>query len=302
MENNTFNRIYQGVPQDQKEQLLRFRESHRPRHLVAGGFDWEYLACGQGEETLVILPGGLRSGEAAFRIILALENEYRILAPTYPPAPSVEQWVDGIRAILDAEEVQEAYIFGSSAGGMLGQCFVHKYPERVKKLALGDTSLPDRERGRRYIRQSRFLPLIPIGWVRRMGQRGLPRMVSALPENLRAFWLAYLTELLDRIYTRDWILASYRAGIDYMLNYTFHPDDLRGWPGEILIIESDDDTVIGLEQLKLVREMYPQAQVYTFHNAGHVPAITHEAEYIQLLRDFLKPEEVSHVAELAIPS
>jgi pimeloyl-ACP methyl ester carboxylesterase len=31
-----------------------------------------------------------------------------------------------------------------------------------------------------------------------------------------------------------------------------------------------------------------QAQIYTFHNAGHVPAITHETEYIEVLRNFLK--------------
>jgi pimeloyl-ACP methyl ester carboxylesterase len=32
----------------------------------------------------------------------------------------------------------------------------------------------------------------------------------------------------------------------------------------------------------------PQVQVYTFHNTGHMPAITHEAEYIEVLRNFLK--------------
>ena len=65
-------------------------------------------------------------------------------------------------------------------------------------------------------------------------------------------------------------------------------EDLANWPGEILIVESDDGLTIGLEQLKLLKAMYPQAQAYTFHNAGHVPAITCEAEYIQVLWNFLK--------------
>ncbi len=300
MENVTFNWLYKDVPPQQKEELRHFRLVHPARHLQVDGFDWEYLCCGKGSETLVILPGGLRSGEAAFRIILALENEFQVIAPTYPPAPVVAQWAAGVRAILDAVQVEQAHIFGSSAGGMLAQVFVRKYPQRVKSLILGDTSLPDRERGARYARRKWIFSLIPIWYVRRMGKRGLPRLVSALPEDRRAFWLAYLSELLDRIYTRAWLTAGNQVGIDYMLNYTFHPDDLREWPGKVLIIDSDDDTVIGLEQLKLLKAMYSQAQVYTFHNAGHVPAITHEAEYIQLLKNFLKVEEVGHVPNHAV--
>ena len=65
----------------------------------------------------MILPGGLRSGEAAFRLVLALEGEFRIIAPSYPPQPRIEQWVTGLRAILDAERIPSAHIFGSSAGG-----------------------------------------------------------------------------------------------------------------------------------------------------------------------------------------
>ncbi len=297
MKNKAFDRIYKDVPQAQKEQLLQFRSAHPPKHLLVDGFDWEYVDCGRGAEALAILPGGLRSGEAAFRLILALENEFRIVAPTYPPAPRIEQWVNGVKAILDAGGIEKAHIFGSSAGGMLAQCFVRKYPDRVVKLIIGDTSLPDRTRGERYVRRSRIMPLIPIWLVRRLGRRSLPRLVSELPEGMRPFWLAYLSELLDKIYTRDWLVASYRVGIDYMLNYTFHLDDLNHWPGKMLIIESDDDTTIGLEQLKALKAMYPRAQVYTFHNAGHVPAITHEAENIQLLKDFLKQEEVGHVPE-----
>ncbi len=171
---------------------------------------------------------------------------------------------------------------------MVAQGFVRQYPLRTDKVILGDTSLPDRERGKRWASQRRLLPLIPIWLVRILAKRSLPQMVSVIPDDVRHLWLAYLTELLDRIYSREWLAASYQSGIDYMLNYTFHREDLAGWPGKVLILESDDDTTIGLEQLGLVKAMYPQAQSHTFHNAGHIPAITCEDEYIQVLRDFLK--------------
>ena len=288
MKKEAFDRIYRNVPQAQRDLLFSFRASHAPRHLEADGFDWEYIAGGQAEETLVILPGGLRSGEAAFHLILELEKEYRVIAPTYPAAPRIGQWVDGIKAILDNEKIRQAHLFGSSAGGMVCQCFVRKYPQKVNKLVMGDTTLPDRARGKRYIKTSSMLPFLPIRLVKVLGKRRIPKMVAIFPEDVRAFWQAYLSELMEIIFNRAWITASYQAGIDYLMNYTFHLDDLDQWPGKMLIIESDDDVTIGLEQLKALKEMYPRAQVHTFHNAGHAPALTRENEYIELLRNFLK--------------
>ena len=113
-------------------------------------------------------------------------------------------------------------------------------------------------------------------------------MAATFPEDVRLFWEAYLAELMDKVFNREWMTASYLVGIDYMMNYTFHLNDLDGWTGKMLIVESDDDLTIGLEQLKVLKEMYPWAQVYTFHGAGHAPALTREAEYVELLRNFLK--------------
>ena len=283
-----------GASEELQRDLLRFRTAYPPKTLMVDGCEWQYYAGGQGVQVLAILPGGLRSGEAAFRLALALENDFRILALTYPPLPRIAQWVEGLKAILDAERIPSAHIFGSSAGGMLAQCFVRRYPRYVLKLVLGDTSLPDRERGLKYRRRSWLMPILPVGLARRLGRRSLPRLVAELPEDQRPFWLAYLSELLDQIYSRAWLVASSQVGIDYMLNYTFSAGDLKDWQGQMLIIDSDDDTVIGLQQLERVRALYPQAQRYTFHQAGHVPAITHEAEYIDLLRCFLKFGEVPH--------
>jgi hypothetical protein len=48
------------------------------------------------------------------------------------------------------------------------------------------------------------------------------RFRSCLPEGPRA----------AAILTREWVSASYRkVGIDYLMNYTFHGDDLDAWDG-----------------------------------------------------------------------
>ncbi len=281
-------KIYKNAPRSQREQLLNFRKDHPPKHLSADGLNWEYLACGNGREALVLLPGGLRTGEAYFRIIHALESEYTIIAPIYPTAAKISQWVEGIRAILDAEGIQQVHIYGTSGGGMLAQCFVRTYPGRTLKLIIGDTTLPDPERGKKYLKMIRIFRLVPFCLIKFFAKRNIPSMVSAIPESDRAFWQAYLTETFDKVFDRDWILASYKIGADYLLNTTFNATDLENWHGKMLIIESDDDTTIGKTQLEALKAAYPQAQTHTFHKAGHAPIFSREKEYIELLRNFLK--------------
>jgi pimeloyl-ACP methyl ester carboxylesterase len=126
----------------QKEQLRRFRITHPPKCLNAAGLDWEYIIGGQGPETLVLCVGGARTSGPAFRLVLALEEAYRVIVPTYPYANKMDQLVDGIRAFLDAEGIQQAHIWGSSLGGTVAQCFIRRYPERVKTMIAGDTFVP----------------------------------------------------------------------------------------------------------------------------------------------------------------
>ncbi|MDY6960233.1 MAG: hypothetical protein SVK08_13865, partial [Halobacteriota archaeon] len=70
-------------------------------------------------------------------------------------------------------------------------------------------------------------------------------------------------------------------------NYSFLKDDLDDWPGKILIMESDDDPGFKEPVREALKTLYPQAEVHTFHNAGHTPGYTDPGEYISILRGFL---------------
>jgi hypothetical protein len=56
------------------------------------------------------------------------------------------------------------------------------------------------------------------------------------------------------------------------------------------IAESDTD-VIGPRRRKALLGTYPQAKAHTFHNAGHAPLFTRDAEYLRMVQDFLKEYE-----------
>ena len=56
----------QGIAAEWWEELREFRTTHRPKRVSVDGVGWEYIASGDGEEALLILPGGAMVGEAVF--------------------------------------------------------------------------------------------------------------------------------------------------------------------------------------------------------------------------------------------
>lgn len=291
-----FERIYRNVRHEQKKQLLDFRAAHLPKHITVAGNVWEYITGGQGQETLVIFPGGARSSEVGFRLILALEHDYRVIGPTNGYVNTMDELVEGVRAILDAEGVQQAHCFGSSLGGMLVQCLVRKYPQRVKTVIAGDTTVPDKALVKRSCRNIQLARWMPMWLLRRVGLRRLQEYYVGLPAGEREFWNAYMREAYTRFLNKSWTLSSSRCIADYCRNYSFSRQDLEHWQGRILLIESDDDQAINLRQREALKATYPQAQVHTFHAAGHMPAITKELDYIALILDFLKHEQKTNHA------
>ncbi len=124
------------------ERLATFRRTHVYKELDVRGVRWRYLVSGQGTRTLLLPSGGTRMPDMYLLLFEALEPEFRILAPAYPPLPTMAGLVDGVAGIVDAEGLAQVDVLGSSFGGFVAQCFVRRYPSRVRRLLLANTGAP----------------------------------------------------------------------------------------------------------------------------------------------------------------
>jgi pimeloyl-ACP methyl ester carboxylesterase len=106
----------------------------------------------------------------------------------------------------------------------------------------------------------------------------------------REFWLAYFNELVSGL-TKDDVLGAYDLAIDMEQHYVFTQGDLANWTGSILILESDNDSVIKLSERAALRALYPQAEVHTFAGAGHAASMVKREEYIRVVKGFLSRVE-----------
>ena len=285
MRADSVERLYRGVPPEQKARLLSFRATHPHRQVVVAGTPWDYISCGRGREPLLILPGKLRLAEVAFPLIMALEGDCRLVVPSYPPVRTLTPLLEGVAGTLRAEGLARTAVLGIGYGGAIAQCFVRRYPDRVGRLILANTGLPPTADEVRPL--SRLLPvlrLLPAAALRALVRPAWLRLLPA--GEAQAFWRAYLNELLTCHLGKADILSYFEVAVDIGRHSMISPDDLAGWCGRILILESDDDLTSPTERAAL-GALYGQARRRTFHGGGHVAWLAAPEAYVREIKTFL---------------
>src|SRR5262245_6227971 len=78
---------------------------------------------------------------ASFSRVLCFDKRGTGVSDPVPLAapPTLEQWMDDIRAVIDAAGSERAALLGFSEGGPMAMLFAATYPERVSALTLNNT-------------------------------------------------------------------------------------------------------------------------------------------------------------------
>lgn len=279
-----FDSIYADVPEEQKTALKQFRADHPQKTLTVNGINWTYYTIGQGIKTILWLVGGLKKADVAYQSIPLLADDYAIIAPDYPALSSISELADGLSAILEAENVDAVFVLAGSFGGMLAQVFMRQHPNKAKKVVLSTTTPPEKSHIERYQQLFEMTKLAPDDLLRETAQTQMLSIIAP-PDNEIAFYKAYLKELYEQRLDKADIVSIYSAIIDFM-RQDFTPNDLQNWTGELLIINSDDDTTFGEATQNTLVDLYPTARVHTFEGAGHSPGSTQRREFFALVRKF----------------
>jgi pimeloyl-ACP methyl ester carboxylesterase len=216
---NTPERIYRGVPPAQSERLFTFRATHPYHRITVGQSTWRYLACGEGERALLFLPGAFLRADMWFNQILALEEDYRIVAPDAYALQGLfdmDAVCDALVRSLDEERMDRATVIGISAGGGVAQVLLQTHPERVEHAVLSHCGVLDHstKRDRQTKRILWLVRILPMFLIR----RALKRMTTGeTPVSSRwvAFHDAYLREAIPtsrEVCTPVFCAAAWRRG------------------------------------------------------------------------------------------
>lgn len=271
-------------------QYKRFLAANPYLHIVVGGVQWEYIACGRGDEALLVLPGAPGRADSSFGYALAFEGRYRVIAPSYPSSlGTVGDCVRGLAAILDAEGVTRVSVIGGSYSGLLSQSLVRRYPHRVSKLVLSDTGVPRKWRARRYRGLLLLLMLLPRAGIRLLMWFGAELYMREMSGPDKAFWRRYFAHLRATL-TREDFASRLRVWISFDSTERFTMRDLHNWPGKVLILEAEHDAIFTAPERAALRRLYPRAQRRIFMGGGHAASIERRDEYTAAIASFLDGE------------
>ncbi len=116
--------------------------------IPADNTEMEYFAFGKGKKKFVIIPGlsvhslmGLKDIVAeAYKAFAEDYTGYLIDRPKEPKEGiTIRELAAETAAAMKNLDIDNAYIFGASQGGMIAQYIAIDHPELVKKLVLGST-------------------------------------------------------------------------------------------------------------------------------------------------------------------
>lgn len=279
-------RFYADVPASELQQLLDFRARYPYRVAEIQGTPWRYIDSGGDGPVVFVLAGGTSIAETSFQTLEHLARRYHVIAPDYPPVGKIDALFAGATGLLDHLGVGQFSLVGGSYGGWMAQSFVRYCPDRVKKLVLTASGPPDPENSRQIEKMLPLLRLLPTALLRKMLLRTFTNLVKSDQPN-QQFLLAHLKEILYEHVHRADFLSSMQRLVDQTRNYTFSPDDLKTWPGQILLLSGSDDPAATPEKRAAMLVLYPQTKMHVIQGADHSASLTHQQEYFEVIDTFL---------------
>ncbi len=278
---HTFDELAGRVDPQVRRSLLDFRAQHPPQQLTVGRATWEYVALGQGPETIVFLHGMTGAYDIWWQQMLALAPYYRVISVTYPPVETLEGLAQGVLAVMDAEGVARAHFVGTSLGGYLAQYLMAAHPDRLHgKVVLGNTFPPNELQRQKNGRLIRVLPLLPEWMIMRIFRRSFQERIYPAA-GYSELVLAYMLEQSDGRMSKAQVVARARALLE-----PFPPADPAALGLQVMIIEADNDPLVEPELRALLKATYPTAEVHTLTGVGHFPYLNAAETYTALLADF----------------
>jgi len=290
MENPKIAKYYRDVPADLVKGLEDFRRRYPYQSRRMRSHTWRFIDTGKGKEVLVVMAGGTSIAEVSYQSISHFAEQYRVIAPDYPPIGNMSGLFEGLMALLDDLGVGQFFLMGGSYGGWMAQSLVRVAPERVRKLVLTAIGPPNPENSRQLAKMMRWLRLMPTFVLNVLIGRAFGQLDTSKVEeypDMALMW-ALVKEVMDTRVKREDIFALISRLIDQTEKTTFRPDDLKDWKGSMLIVCGSKDPSTPPDKREAMQKLYPQAQMMVFEGGEHGIALTHQQAYFAVIDAFLR--------------
>ncbi|MDH5655424.1 MAG: alpha/beta hydrolase [Spirochaetia bacterium] len=242
---------------------------------LPNGLETIYLEGGTGE-TIVLLHGAGQNKDNFTEMSRFLTDKYHVIIPDrigygesskpmdidYSPIAQSEY----ILQLLNALDIQQFHLVGSSQGGQIAMIYTHLNSERVKSLfllnAYGVQSVPRTELMQKiHDSKDNFAPI---------------HSIDEFKEFLGFFYhkTPYIPgPVLDFIFMQSSENFERDKLIFYQVVYHDIEKVITREDTPALIIWGDDDKVIHIDGAKVIQKLFPNSQLVIMKDTGHLPML-----------------------------
>ncbi|MGI6173020.1 MAG: alpha/beta fold hydrolase [Christensenellales bacterium] len=224
----------------------------------------------RGEGPAILVSHGISGGfDQAYDAVAGKESKYRLLAPSrfgYPgsslPADaSVKAQATAFAQLLDALDIDAAYVLGTSAGGTPAIRFALDYPKRCKGLILYSSAMPETSPPQTYSAYQ-GPPAFTLNDFVMWAFRGLfSPLMGMEPDTVR--------DMLPMRLRRDGMLLDAQVtNPDMARNYPDYPIEEIACP--VLIVGAKDDKLVDVAAMERAAPRFQTHQLLLFESGGHM--------------------------------
>jgi pimeloyl-ACP methyl ester carboxylesterase len=238
---------------------------------------------------LIFLPGALDGLEGADRVVQRLGADRLLIRIAYRPDDTIDRLASRIMTAADEAGAARFDLLGQSFGGWIAQCLARLHPDRTRRLVLSHSFTLAPSDGWRFRLGAGLLQRMPLGLLRPLLLKRVRQALAPLRETdaeLVERQIAVLSRDLQRPGFRDRLVAQQRCMRESLALPAVTAAPREDGP-TVMIIESDNDPLIGARARQALRDRYPQAEVHCFAGAGHISAMVETEAYLSAVQAFL---------------
>ena len=254
--------------------------------VTIGENKMNYIVFGSGEKNFVIIPGlsihsVLNSKDAIKEAYKEFENEYTVYlfdrATNIKEGYSIRDMAKDIADAMKELNIENAYIFGASQGGMIAQYLAIDYPELVNKVVLGSTLSKPNETSINVI----------SNWINLAKEKEETKLLESFVDdvyskntldNYRDYLISSNAGITNEEYERFIILASACNTFDCY-------DELINIKCPVLVLGSYGDKVVTVEASKEIQEKI-NSDIYLYDDSYGHGVYDEASDYKQRILDF----------------
>lgn len=259
--------------------------------VTTDSFEVDYLQFGNGEKTMVILPGlsvqsVMGSADAVAQAYSQFADEYTVYLFEYkkdlPETYTVKDMAKDMAEVFRANGLEDIYLFGASLGGMTSIEIAIQNPDLISKVVLGSTTacLTDEQYDRsigawKELAEQKDAESLYLAF----GEQVYPEEVF---EQSRDALVAAAATVTDEELARFVILANGIKGFDVT-------DEIGSIKCPVLALGASDDKVVGGDATEKIAELlkdHPDCESYVYEAGYGHAAYDTAPDYKDRIQEF----------------